>query len=73
MSIIKTTAKVVVLGAAVAATAEVLRRTGVVQKVADKVQDLVSQALVAGFAEDETPDVPGEFAPLSQVRDGMYR
>lgn len=61
---IKTVIKVAALGVAVAATAEVLRRTGVVQKAAD----LVMEKLVHIAMEDPTDD-----EIVTVTSDGMYR
>lgn len=70
----KTLLKAILFGTVAAGTFEVLRRTGIVQKVADKVQDVASNVLLHAFVEDATPDdaidTPRPFATNS---DGMYR
>jgi hypothetical protein len=69
--VIKTAAKVVVLGVAVAATAEFLRRTGVIEKAVTKVQDFAGDVMLKAFqvvAEDNTEDAT-DVDPMER----MYR
>lgn len=62
----KTLIKAIAFGTVAAATFEVLRRTGLVQKAADKVQEVASNVLLHAFVEDNTADE-------TLVSDGMYR